>query len=75
MKWIAEISYPRKLNLVIQPEEYSHLSDNKQNIEYKIIIYENGLPKYDYVQEQLEWAKEFALDKFQVPLEAWKLVE
>lgn len=38
-------------------------------------VYENGIDKYDHLQDTLEIAKKQAFEDFGVPYDAWKQVE
>ncbi len=75
MKWVADTPEPGKLHFEIEPEEYTSLPGNQKHTEYKLYVYENGKNTHDYLQEQLQWAKEYARERFGVPLDAWRQID
>jgi hypothetical protein len=74
MKWIADTVLPRPLHFVIEQAVVDNISDNIKETWFYLYVYENGVDIGDYQQETLDIAKEFARRKFNVPLDAWRIV-
>lgn len=66
MRWIAKIEIPEPLKFVI-----SHA----QQVGFYVYVYKRDRMLYDYLQDTLEQAKEFALQKFQVPVNSWTSID
>ncbi len=66
MKWVAEISTPKKMSFIIEQDSRAG---------FYIYVFEDDKGIDDYLQDTLEMAQRFALRRLQVPLDAWKEVE
>jgi hypothetical protein len=74
MEWIANITYPKPMSFVIKGFTSRDIISGIPVEGYYIYVYENGRNVYDYLQDSLEQAKDFAFRKFQVPTSAWKQI-
>lgn len=76
MKWIADITVPKPMHFVIEQQKLTCLDPSvPDEFCYYLFVFENGLDLYDYVQDELETAIDFAFRKFNVPKAAWQQVE
>ena len=66
MDLIAEITTPKNMRFIIHRDSRAG---------FYIYVFENGVGIADYLQDTLEIAKEFTLEEFGVPLDAWKQQE
>ncbi len=71
MRWVAEIKTPRVLECRIYDTVWKNMRDQSTLIQYALEIDDVSGKSWDYMQDTLQQAKAFALEKFQVPLEAW----
>jgi hypothetical protein len=75
MKWIAYALGNKEMTFVIERQVLSDLISNNKEYGFYLYVFENGQGTHDYLQDSLEAAQDFALEKFQVPLQAWKEAE
>ncbi len=76
MKWIADIALPKPMHFVIEQQKLTSLMPGvPDQFGYYLFVFENGRDLYDYMQDELEIAIDFAFSKFGVPKEAWRQVE
>ena len=62
---------------------YEYLQDNRifkieedyPEVGAYLYIYENGQCIFDYLQDNIKMCKEFAFEKFNIPINSWKLKE
>ncbi len=65
MEWTADITHPKPMHFIIRQDKTAG---------FYIYVYENGHGLYDYLQDTLEIAMDFAFEKFHVPKDAWQRV-
>lgn len=76
MKWMASTIRPKEMQFIIEEHLLkSLLNDVPDQMGYYLYVYENGKCTYDYLQDTLEIAIQQAFEDFDVPKDAWQLVE
>lgn len=77
MRWIAEITEPKKLRAEIEKNQVHELMKNEFLDWYYLYVYEDGTetPQWDYDHETFEMAVNKGYSQFNIPHDAWKQVE
>ena len=67
------MEYKYKLYESIQSGRVFIMDEDAPAVGVHLYVYENGSCIYDYLQDDFKMCKEFALEKFNVPLDSWNL--
>jgi len=73
MKWLADLASPVSMHFEIRHHVLTDAVTGQTEEGYALYVWTNGKGSHDYLQDSLEIAKGFALEKFGVPPEAWRV--
>lgn len=74
-KWQSTIKHPQFWRFVIEEQIlHDHISQTDLPGFYLYVYDEKDIDIYDYLQDDFDTAKSFALRKFQVPEDSWQEV-